>query len=143
MKTSGIIKLLLIVLNAILIFALPWPQEPDGLITSPTIPFLFMAIIIPAFYLLISKNKKKTLSWPNWNTSLFNPKSDTTFGNADFFGILFTVTGLAMIVSRKMNYDEVSHVGLTSVSFGVGILTGLLTTIIIGKRLNKSKNEVL
>lgn len=140
MKTTGIIKLSILVINVVIIFALPWPNEPDELLTSPTIPFLFMSSVIPIYYLTIRKEKKENLNWPSWNTSLFNPS--IPFGNVDFFGTMFSSVGLAMIVSNKINYDVISQAGLTSVSFGLGILFGLLMTLIIGKRLNRLKTDV-
>ena len=76
------------------------------------------------------------LKWPNWNSNLFNPKGDTALENVDFFGILFTIIGLSMIISNKMNYDEISKIGLTSISFGLGVLLGLLLTVKIGQRIN-------
>lgn len=134
MKTTGLIKFLIIGVNATLIFALPWPSEPDGLLTSPILPFVVMTGLIPGYYLLVRKEKKERLKWPTWNTNLFNPKGNTALGNIDFFGILFAIIGLAMIISNKMNYDEVSKIGLTSVSFGLGTLFGLLLTIKIGQK---------
>jgi hypothetical protein len=140
MKTTGIIKLSILVINVVIIFSLPWPNEPNGFLTSPTIPFLFMTILIPIYYLTIRKEKRENLKWPSWNTRLFNP--NIPFGNVDFFGTMFASVGLAMIVSNKINYDVISQVGLTSVSFGLGILFGLLMTLIIGKRLNGLKTNV-
>ena len=134
MKTTGLIKLLIIVVNVILIFVLPWPSEPEGLLTSPILPFVLMTGFIPAYYVFMRKEKKERLKWPSWNTNLFNPKGDTAFGNIDFFGTLFAVIGLSMIVSNRVNYDELSKVGMTSVSFGLGILSGLLLTIKLGQR---------
>lgn len=135
MKTTGLIKLLIIGINATLMFVLPWPSEPDGLLTSPILPFVIMTGLIPGYYLFLRKEKKERLKWPNWNTNLFNPKGDTALGNVDFFGTLFAIIGLSMIISNKMNYDEISKIGVTSVSFGLGILFGLLLTIKIGQRI--------
>jgi hypothetical protein len=140
MKTTGVIKIAILIFNVVVIFALPWPNEPDEMLTSPTIPFLFMAIVVPVYYLIVRKEKKANLKWPHWNTSLFNP--DIPFGNVDFFGIMFASVGLAMIVSNKINYDVVSQAGLTSVSFGLGILFGLLMTLIIGKRMDRFRTDV-
>ncbi|HEY3402459.1 MAG TPA: hypothetical protein VGK59_03670 [Ohtaekwangia sp.] len=138
MKTTGLIKFLIIVVNATLIFVLPWPSEPEGLLTSPILPFVLMTGLIPGYYVFMRKEKKERLKWPNWNTNLFNPKGDTALGNIDFFGTLFAVIGLSMIVSNKVNYDELSKVGMTSVSFGLGILSGLLLTIKFGQRSKTS-----
>lgn len=134
MKTAGLIKLLIIGVNVILSFLLPWPIEPDGLLTSPMLPFVIMICLIPGYYLLIRKEKKERLRWPDWNSSLFNPTATTAFENIDFFGILFATIGLSMIISNKVNYDETSKVGLTAVSLGLGILCGLRLTIKIGQR---------
>jgi hypothetical protein len=136
MKTTGLIKFLIIGINATLIFVLPWPSEPEGLLTSPILPFVFMIALIPSYYLLLRKEKMERLKWPNWNSNLFNPKGDTALENVDFFGILFTIIGLSMIISNKMNYDEISKIGLTSISFGLGVLLGLLLTVKIGQRIN-------
>jgi hypothetical protein len=102
----GLIKILIIGVNATLIFVLPWPSEPDGLLTSPVLPFVVMTGLIPGYYLLVRKEKKERLKWPTWNTNLFNPKANTALGNIDFFRILFVIIGLAMFISNKMNYDE-------------------------------------
>ena len=142
MKTAGVVKLLIIVINMIIIFVLPWPIEPEGLLTSPTIPFVFMSVVIPCFYLLVRKEKKENLKWPNWNVNLFNPQGIAPFGNVDFFGVSFTTIGLAMVVSNKLNYNVISQVGLTSISFGLGILSGLILTIVIGKKIRRLGTDV-
>lgn len=125
---------MIIVVNATLIFVLPWPNEPEGLLTSPILPFVVMTGLIPGHYAFMRKEKKERLKWPSWNTNLFNPKGVTALGNIDFFGILFAVIGLSMIISNKINYNELSKAGMTSVSFGLGILCGLLITVKIGQR---------
>jgi hypothetical protein len=135
MKTTGLTKLLIIGVNIILIFTLPWPSEPDALLMSSILPFVAMTGIIPGYHLLIRKEKKEKLKWPNWNINLFNPQGDTALGNIDFFGILFATIGLSMIINNKINYNELSKVGMTSVSFGLGILCGLFLTIKIGHRI--------
>jgi len=71
MRTAGFIKLLIIGVNTVLIFILPWPSEPEALLTSPILPFVVITGLIPGYYLLIRKEKKEKLKWPNWNTNLF------------------------------------------------------------------------
>ena len=139
MKATGIIKILIIVFNAISIFALPWPLEPEGLLISPAIPFILVSTFIPAYYLIIRKVRRENLKWPRWNTNLFDPKGQPPFGNVDFFGALFTIIGLTMSVSNKLNYNVGSKVGFTSLSFGLGILFGLFLTIILGRRTKSIK----
>jgi hypothetical protein len=134
MKTTGIIKLLIIGVNTMLIFVLPWPSEPEALFTSPILPFVVMTGLIPGYYLLMRKEQKEKLKWPNWSTNLFNPKGNTALENIDFFGILFITIGLSMIISNEINYNELSKAGMTSVFSGLGILCGLFLTIKIGQR---------
>jgi hypothetical protein len=58
MKTTGLIKFLIVGINATLIFVLPWPSEPDALLTSRILPFVVMTGLIPGYYIFMRKEKK-------------------------------------------------------------------------------------
>jgi hypothetical protein len=96
----------------------------------------FLMILMPLFFgsiaipLIVKFNKAaigQEITKPTWNDNPLTLKSPITFFH--FGAFFFLIIGLSMIIGTGIKFRTLSFLGLTSISFGIGILIGIWVTL--------------
>ncbi|MCB0804124.1 MAG: hypothetical protein KDB74_13585 [Flavobacteriales bacterium] len=101
----------------------PIGAQPDMSIVMLLAPFIFGIVAIPFITKINAALFGQIIERPTWNDnplSLKRPLSLFQFG-----AFFFLTSGLSMIVGTLIKYQQLSDFGLTSISFGIGILLGI------------------
>lgn len=121
---TGKIKAIILGLCSLPNLILPIPGNNEiGYAWIILTPLLFGCIGIP---LIIRMNKpfsQKNIHKPSWNDSLLKNFNSITF--LHFGGYFMLVVGLSIIIGSAFKFHILHHFGLSSISFGVGILIGI------------------
>ena len=124
---AGKTKIVLLV-----IFCLPsifskMPPGNFGILYSVLPGLIFGSVMIPLFMLLNRSLFKKEYDKPSWNDNLF--KKNKTLSWNQFFAFFFISIGFCITVKTAIHYKSLSEIGMTSLSFGLGILIGTYISI--------------
>ena len=126
---TGKIKAIFLIVFSLPNLVAPIGANPQqGLVILILMPLIFGSIVIP----LISKFNNALLGQeiakPNWND---NPLIFKRLLSFFYFGAFFFLTvGLSMLIGTAIKFQTISQFGLTSISFGIGILIGINLTLI-------------
>jgi len=127
LNKTGKIKTIVLGLLALPNLLLPIAQEgPEGF-AMILMPLIFGSFAIP----LIAKFNEavfgQELAKPSWNDNPLTLKRPLSFF---YFGSFFFLTvGFSMLLGTGIHFQTLSYLGLTAISFGVGILTGIWLTL--------------
>lgn len=133
---TGKIKAILLALLCLPNLILPIGANPQqGVIVSILMPLIFGSFAIPLISKFNSSLLGKEIIKPKWNDNPLTLKKPLAFFH---FGAFFFLTiGFSMVVGTAMKFQLFSVFGLTSVSFGIGILIGINLTLKWFNKKNK------
>ena len=123
-KTKAIILVLLGLPN---LFA-PVGSQGQEKLSMILVPLVFGIVAIPFIAKFNEKILKRELTKPTWNDNPLKLSRPLSFYH--FMAFFFLTVGLSMIIGTAIGNQEISYLGLTSVSFGIGILIGIRLTLI-------------
>ena len=127
-NNTGKIKAIALGLLALPNILMPIGAQGHKSFSMILIPLIFGSIAIP----LIAKFNKAALGQeitkPTWNDNPMTLKRPLTFFYFGAFFFFLTV-GLSIIVGTVIKFQTLSFFGLTSISFGFGILIGIWLTL--------------
>lgn len=124
---TGKIKAIILGLLALPNFLFPvGAQEQQGL-AMILMPLIFGSIAIPLITKFNGAFLRGEITKPTWNDNpltLTRPLSFFHFGS--FF---FLTVGLSILLGTGIKFQMLNFLGLTSISFGLGILIGIWLTV--------------
>ena len=107
----------------------PIGAQSKGLpiVMAVLMPLIFGSIAIPFIAKINAAIFGQVIAKPNWNDNPLTLTRPLTFFH---FGAYFCLTaGLSMLIGTGIKFQTFSNFGLTSVSFGLGILIGIWLTL--------------
>jgi len=118
---TGKIKAIILALVAIPNLIAPVEvHEGPGMIYMP---FLFGCFAIPLIIKFNGTFLKREIIKPTWNDNPLTLKRPLAFFH--FAAFFFMAVGLSMVLGTVIKFQTLSFMGLTSISFGLGILIGI------------------
>jgi len=129
-NTTGNIKAAIVAVCVFLNLIAPvYVQPQQGLILTVIMPLLFGSIAIP----LITKSTNSIqIVKPTWNDNPLIFKKPLSLFH---FGVYFFIAiGVSVVVGAGIKYRALSHIGLMSVSYGLGILIGIYLALLSVKK---------
>ena len=124
-NTTGKIKATVVgLLAAISLFN---PMKVNGRLETVLVPFIVGIIIIPVISKFNQFFLNKEIVKPTWNDNPFVMKRPLIMFHT--FSIFFLVSGLSMVIGTGIKYLELNVLGLTSISFGLGMMFGIRITL--------------
>lgn len=114
----------LLALPNLLIPIAPHGQEGFAMFLMPLI---FGSLAIPIIAKVNEVIFKRDLTKPTWNDNPLTLKRPLSFFH--FGSIFFLTVGLSILVGTGIKFQTLSYIGLTSVSFGLGISIGIWLTL--------------
>ena len=93
---------------------------------------IFGTIAVLFYTKLTLNNKSKKLSKPEWNENIF--KTNNRFSIYQFWSFFFISIGASMIIGSLIKFQSLNVFGLTSILFGIGILTGIFISLNVFRR---------
>ena len=129
-NTSAKIKTAIVAACALLNLIAPAYGRPQkGLILVIIMPLLFGSIAIP----LITKSTNSIqIVKPTWNDNPLIFKKPLSLFH--FGAYLFIAIGMSVMVGAGIKYRMLSHIGLMSVLYGLGIFIGIYLTLLSTKK---------
>jgi hypothetical protein len=94
----------------------------QGLLISILMPLIFGSIVIPLNFRFNTAVEKEIVK-PHWNDNPLTSKKPLTLFH--FGAFFFLSVGLSMLIGKAIKFQSLSQFGLSSVSFGIGILIGI------------------
>jgi len=124
---TGKIKAIILGLLALSNLLLPIENQEQPGLAMILISLVFGSIAIP----LIAKFNESVLSReiikPSWNDNPLTLKRPLSFFH--FGSFFFLTVGLSVTLGTGIKFQTLSYYGLTSTSFGLGILIGIWLTL--------------
>ncbi|MES2558172.1 MAG: hypothetical protein V4590_00415 [Bacteroidota bacterium] len=123
---TGKIKALVLALIALYNILIPLGAHVEQGIAMIVMPLVFASLAIP----LVAKFNGalgREIIEPHWNDNpllLNRPLSFFHFG-----AFFFLTVGCSMLIGTGIKFQTLNSFGLTSISFGLGILTGIWLTL--------------
>ncbi len=125
---TGKIKAILLAVFSVLNLISPFGVEPQqGLFASILMPLIFGSIAIPIISKLNQAIFGREIGQPHWNDNPLTLKKPLSFFH--FGAFLFLSVGLSMVAGTAIKFQTLNLFGLTAVSFGIGILVGIILTL--------------
>jgi hypothetical protein len=106
-----------------LLFAPIGANPPQGFLSSLLMPLLFGSFMIPVVVKVSSSIFKFEVLKPQWNDNPFKLKRPLIF--FQFVAFFYLSIGSSIIIGSALSYQFLNLFGLTSISMGAGILTGI------------------
>jgi hypothetical protein len=125
LNTTGKIKAIVIGLLAVM--SLLSPMKVPGRLETALAPLIIGIIMIPIIAKFNQFFLNKEIIKPTWNDNPFVMKRPLIMFHT--FSIFFLVSGLSMVIGTGIKYQELNILGLTSVSFGIGLIIGIWLTL--------------
>jgi len=122
-KTKAIILGLLALPNLLL----PVAQQGQEGSTMIVMPLIFGSLGIPLIAKFNGVMFRLELTKPTWNDNPLTMKRPLSFFH--FGSFFFLAVGLSILIGTGINSQTLSFLGLTSISFGLGILIGIWLTL--------------
>lgn len=124
---TGKVKAIILAVLALPNLVLPIAVKGEKGFLSILLPFVSASIAI----LFIAKFNevflKREIIKPTWNDNPLNLKRPLSFFH---FGSFFFITvGLSVLLGTGIKFQMLSFVGLSAISFGLGILEGIWLTL--------------
>ena len=91
------------------------------------IPLIFGAIAIPFIAKINAAIFGHIIEKPSWNDNPLNLKRPLRFFH--FGAFFFLIGGLGMIIRTLIGFQKINLFGLSIISFGVGILLGIIILV--------------
>jgi len=107
-------------------------QEQQGFFMI-IMPLIFGSFAIPFIAILNKVILRREIKKPTWNDNPLSLKRPLTFFH--FGSFFFIVVGVSILLGSSIKFHELNYFGLSSISFGLGILSGIWLTL----KLTKSK----
>jgi hypothetical protein len=123
-NTTGKIKAIVIGLLAVM--SLFNPLRVNGRLETALAPFIIGIIMIPLIAKFNQFFLNKEIVKPIWNDNPFVMKRPLIMFHT--FSIFFLVSGLSMVIGTGVKYQELNVLGLTAISFGLGMILGIRLT---------------
>jgi hypothetical protein len=128
---TGKVKAILLV-----IFALPNLIVPMGAFGQQSLemilaPLIFGSIAVPLSVKFNAFMFGRVIARPAWNDNPLVLKRPLSF--LHFGAYFFLVVGLSIVMGTVIKSQVLNYIGLTSISFGTGILTGIWLTLKLTK----------
>jgi hypothetical protein len=124
---TGKIKAIILGLIGLPNLFVPVVSQGQERLSMVLVPLVFGSLAIPLIAKFNEKVLKRELTKPTWNDNPLNLRRPLSFFHyAAFF---FMTVGLSMIIGTAIGHQDLSYLGLTSVSFGLGILMGIWLTL--------------
>jgi len=129
-NTTGKIKAAIVAVCSLINLIAPAYVQPQiGLILSIIVPLLFGSVAIP---LITKLTQGIQVVMPTWNDNPLILKKPLSLFH---FGVYFFIAiGVSVVVGAKIKYRVLSHIGLMSVSYGLGIFIGIYLTLLLAKK---------
>lgn len=129
---TGKIKAILLAVFSLPNLLIPIGANPHQGFVLILMPFLFGSVMIPLISIVNKAVLGRAITKPHWNDNPLTrkrPLSSFHFGAYFFLSI-----GLSIVIGTAIRFQTFSQLGLTSVSFGLGILIGIYLSL---KWINK------
>jgi hypothetical protein len=124
---TGKIKALIIAILALVSLLVPIRDTGDKSFIVILTPLVFGCVAVPLILKFNSIFLKKEIIKPTWND---NPLTNKRPISLFYFGAFFFIAiGLSMLFSTLISFQTLNIFGLTSISFGLGILNGIWITL--------------
>jgi len=96
-------------------------------LTKTFIPFIFACLGIPLIVFFNKAVLGREIKNPTWNDNPLTLKYPLSFFH--FGAFFFIVIGFSILIGTGIKFQTVNNIGLSSLSFGLGIITGNLITL--------------
>lgn len=101
----------------------PIGAQSDMSFAMIIMPLIFGIITIPFITKINAAIFGQVIERPTWNDNPLTLKRPLSFFH---FGAFFLLTsGLSIIIGTLIKYQQLNQFGLTAISFGIGILSGI------------------
>ncbi len=133
-NTTGKIKAILLVIVALpnLFAPMAVPVEQD--LIMAVFPLIVGSLAIPLIAKLNAAFRGKEIVQPTWNDNPLDRKRTLDFFH--FASYFFIAVGLSVLIGSAIKYQMFNLLGLTVISFGLGMLIGIWVTLKLMKRKN-------
>lgn len=120
---TGKIKAIVLGVFALLNLLMPIGATGQQGLETILMPLIFGSLVTPLIAKYNGKISGREITKPTWNDSPFNWKRPLSLFH---FGSFFFMTiGLSMLIGTGIKFQSLNFFGLTSISFGLGILIGI------------------
>lgn len=114
----------------------PIGAQPEMNFVMIIMPLIFGAVAIPFITKINAAIFGQVIENPSWNDNPLNLKRPLRFFH---FGAFFFLTvGVSMIIGTLIGFQKINLFGLSTISFGLGILIGIKILI----RMTEKKEKV-
>ncbi|MCL2247001.1 MAG: hypothetical protein FWC10_07815 [Lentimicrobiaceae bacterium] len=120
---TGKIKAIVLGLSALPNLLMPIGAIGQQGLMMILMPLIFGSIVTP----LLVRSRKDEIVKPTWNDNplvMKRPLASFQFG-----AFFFLIVGISMLLGTGIKFQALNFFGLTSVSFGIGILIGIWLTL--------------
>lgn len=131
---TGKIKAIVLAIFALPNLIVPANFQAEFGVAMTIAPLIFPIFIIPLFVAFNRRIFHQAIEKPNWNDNPITFKRPLSF--YQFTAFFFLVVGLSILIGTVIKYRSFNYFGLSSISFGIGILAGIWLTI---KRSGKKR----
>jgi len=128
---TGKIKAIILGLLALPNLLMPIAQQGQERFAMILMPLIFGSFAIPLIAKFNGVIFGRELTKPTWNDNPLTLKRPLSFFH--FCSFFFLTVGLSMLVGTGIKFQTLSYLGLTSISFGLGILIGIWLTLKLTK----------
>ena len=101
----------------------PIGAQPNFGFAMIVMPLIFGLIAIPLIIKVNAAIFGQVIERPNWNDNPLTLKRPLSFFH--FGAFFFLTTGLSMLIGTAIKFQQLNQFGLTTISFGIGILGGI------------------
>lgn len=130
---TGIIKAVILGLLFLPNIITPIGAQPDfDFFTILVPPLIFGIVAMPLILKISAAIFGLVIEKPNWNDNPLSFKKPLRFFH--FGAFFFLTTGLSMLIGTLVKFQQFNAFGLTTVSFGIGILLGIQLLLKITKK---------
>lgn len=127
-KIKAIILGILFLPNIII----PIEAKHDMSFAMIIMPLIFGVVAIPFITKINAAIFGQVIERPTWNDNPITLERPLSFFH--FGAFFFLTSGLSMIIGTLIKYQQLNPFGLTSISFGIGILLGIRLLLIMTKK---------
>jgi hypothetical protein len=124
---TGKIKALILGLLALPNLLMPIAQQGQEGFAMIIMPLIFGSFAIPLIAKFNGAIFGRGLTKPTWNDNPLTLKRPLSFFH--FGSFFFLTVGLSILIGTGIKFQTLSYLGLTSISFGTGILIGIWLTL--------------
>ena len=110
----------------------PIGAQPNMSFVMILMPLVFGIVAIPFITKINAAIFGQVIERPTWNDNPMTLKRPLSFFH--FGAFFFLTSGLSMIIGTLIKYQQLNQFGLTTISFGIGILLGILLLLKMTKK---------